>query len=397
MTKNKYKELFNKMISSFATSEDPIRSMLEWMTDQLMEAEVTSLKTIADKGLHSDERKTNRNGYRVRRWDTRVGTVYLTIPKVRQGGYQPFFLVHKQRSEASLMLLVREAYTNGVSTRKMQHLLSSMGVDNISSGSISNITAGLDEQVAAYKSRPLSAHYPVMWIDAVYEKIREDNKVINTAIFVAMAINQQGKREVLAIDTMDSESSENWQVFFNNLKNRGLATVDLIISDAHAGIKNAATKCFTGSVWQRCKVHFMRNILARINTKQKESVASDIKQIFTQDNIDDARTLAQTIIDRYQDKYADAMDILANGLEETLQFMNFPNISARYLSSTNHLERLNREIRRRSRVVGIFPSRDAYMRLICSYLMEYEEDWINDKALIQADKLELLCAFNKAA
>lgn len=397
MTNKQYKVLFTEMIKGFISSEDPIRSMLEWTTAQLMEAEVTSLKTQADKGLHTTERKTNRNGYRVRRWDTRVGTVYLTIPKVRQGGYQPFFLVHKQRSEASLMLLVREAYTNGVSTRKMQQLLSSMGVDNISPGSISNITAGLDEQVAAYKSRSLSSHYPVMWIDAVYEKIREDNKVINTAIFVAMAINTQGKREVLAIDTMDSESSENWQLFFNRLKDRGLKQVELIISDAHAGIKNAATKCFTGSVWQRCKVHFMRNILARINTKQKESVASDIKQIFTQDNIGDARLLAQSIIDKYQDKYANAMDILATGLEEALQFMNFPNISARYLSSTNHLERLNREIRRRSRVVGIFPSRDAYMRLMCSYLMEYEEDWMNDKALIQANKLELLCNVSMAA
>jgi len=236
-----------------------------------------------------------------------------------------------------------------------------------------------------------------MWIDALYEKIREDNKVVNMAIFVAMAINKQGKREILAIDTMESESSDNWQVFFSKLQQRGLSKVDLIVSDAHAGIQKAVTKSFTGSVWQRCKVHFMRNILARVPSSSKKIIGGDIKQIFTQDSLDEARMLAQTIIDKHQDKYPDAMNILANGLEEALQFMNFPTISPRYLSSTNHLERLNKEIRRRSRVVGIFPSTDAYMRLMCSYLMEYEEDWMNDKALIRADKLELLCNFNAAA
>ena len=354
-----------------------------------MEVEISSIKTQAEKGCHSDTRKTYRNGYPIRRWDTRLGTIYLTIPKVRMGGYQPFFLVNRQRSEAALMSVIQECWINGVSTRKMRRVFKSFGIEDISAGQVSNVTKELDTEIARFRNAPISEKYPVIWIDALYEKIRIDNKVVSTAIMVAMGINAEGRKEILAIEPMENVSKETWGLFFEKLQARGLKEIGLIVSDAHKGIQAALTSKFLGASWQRCKVHFMRNILARVSLKYKATVGKHLSLVFKQDSFDVAKTAAYELIEKFSDVCPEAMETFSNGLEVALQFFHFDELPKGRTSSTNHLERLNTEIRRRSNVVGTFPSTSSFIRLIGSYLIEYLEDWLSEKAYINPDKLNL--------
>jgi len=394
MTHKNNTELFEKLLVSFCQEEDPMKEMLQWITNQLMEIEVNSLKTQAKKGQHSEERKTYRNGYRVRRWDTRLGTIYLTIPKVRMGGYQPFFLVNRQRSEVALMSVIQECWINGISTRKMRRVFQSFGIEDISAGQVSNVTKDLDKEVNRFRSEPISEQYPVIWIDALYEKIREDQKVVSKAIMVAMGINNEGHKEILAIEPMENESKDTWALFFNKLKNRGMQKVGLVVSDAHAGIQAALKSAFIGSAWQRCKVHFMRNILAKIPHKHKALIGKQLSHIFNQENYDQAKQIAMEVIQKFNTKFPDAIETLSDGLEDALQFFHFDELPYGRTSSTNHLERLNLEIRRRSNVFGIFPSTDSFLRLIGSYLLEYQADWATGKAYIRPDKLDLFYVNN---
>jgi transposase-like protein len=387
MTKPNNTELFEKLLLGFCQEADPMKEMLEWMANQLMEIEVSTLKTEVDKGKHSGERKTYRNGYRVRRWDTRVGTIYLTVPKVRTGGYQPFFLVNRQRSESALMSVIQDCWINGISTRKMMRVFKSFGIEDISASQVSQVSKELDSEVNQFRQAPLSESYPVVWIDALYEKIRDNQKVTSKAIMIAMAINTQGQKEILAIEPMDNESSDTWSVFFDRLKTRGVKQVGLLVSDAHQGIQSALKGAFVGTSWQRCKVHFMRNILARVPHKHKEMIGRQLSHIFNQANYSQAKQTAEEVISKFEDLLPEAMETLADGIEDALQFFHFEELPFGRTSSTNHLERLNREIRRRSNVVGVFPSIQSYLRLIGSYLIEYQSDWSTGKAYVNSDRL----------
>jgi transposase-like protein len=392
MTARNNTELFEKLLVGFCQEADPMKEMFEWMANQLMEIEVNNLKTLAEKGQHSQDRKTHRNGYRVRRWDTRLGTIYLTIPKVRAGGYQPFFLVNRQRSEAALMSVIQECWINGISTRKMMRVFKSFGIEDISASQVSQVTKELDDEVSQFRQAPLSKSYPVVWIDALYEKIRDNQKVTTKAIMIAMAINAEGQKEILAIEPMDDESKETWSLFFEKLKSRGLDQIGLLVSDAHKGIQSALKTAFLGTAWQRCKVHFMRNILARIPHKHKEMIGKQLSHIFNQANYSDAKQTAKEVIAKFSSQFPDAINVLDDGLEDALQFFHFEELPKGRTSSTNHLERLNREIRRRSSVVGIFPSTQSFLRLIASYLFEYQADWTTGKAYINLDRLALFQA-----
>jgi transposase-like protein len=387
MTKSNNTELFEKLLIGFCQEADPMKEMLEWMANQLMEIEVSTLKTEVDKGKHSGERKTYRNGYRVRRWDTRLGTIYLTVPKVRTGGYQPFFLVNRQRSETALMSVIQECWINGISTRKMMRVFKSFGIEDISASQVSQVSKELDSEVNQFRQAPLSDSYPVVWIDALYEKIRDNQKVTSKAIMIAMAINTKGQKEILAIEPMDNESTDTWTVFFDRLKARGIKQVGLLVSDAHQGIQSALKGAFVGTSWQRCKVHFMRNILARVPHKNKEMIGRQLSHIFNQTNYSQAKQTAEEVISKFEDLLPEAMETLADGIEDALQFFHFEELPFGRTSSTNHLERLNREIRRRSNVVGIFPSTQSFLRLIGSYLFEYQADWATGKAYVKTDRL----------
>jgi len=386
MTKTKDSTFFENKLLDFIAEPDPLFSMMQWITEQLMEIEV-SKKANAQKGVHSSERKTYRCGTRLRRFDTRLGTMYLLIPKLREGGYIPFFVTEKRRSEQALIEVVQEAWVNGISTRKIDRLAKSLGIENISASQVSEISKGLDDMVTEFRTRPLEEEYPVLWIDALYEKIRDQDRCQNKAIMVVKGINLQGMPQILAVEPFNEESEENYVSLFASLKDRGLNKVWLCVSDAHRGLQNAIRKEFLGASWQRCKVHFMRNILAKVNHKNKEAFASRLKQIWLQPDRETAIAYCREVIEQYADVLPEAISILEDGLEDSLQFYSFPEIDARKIASTNTLERLNKEIRRRSKVIGVFPSVSSYIRLICSYLIEYEEDWQTGRSYIKAETL----------
>ena len=387
---------FEKMLLKFMSEPDPMLSMLEWLCHRMMDVEVAS-KLGASKNEHSDKRKGYLSGTRVRRFDTRMGTMYLLVPKVRKGGYVPFFVTEKKRSEQALLQVVQEAFVNGISTRKIERLAQSLGIESISASQVSEINKELNEQIKEFRERKLNDTYPVIWIDALYEKIRIDNHINNMAVHVVCGINLDGKREILAVEPMYEESEESYTALFENLKARGLQSTWLAVSDAHQGLVAAIRKSFIGCSWQRCKVHFMRNILAHIPGKEKEFFAAKLKQIWQQPDYDSAKRYAEMIIKEYEHRFFKAIETLENGLEDSLQYYQFPEIDSRKISSTNTLERLNKEIRRRSRVVGIFPSVDSYIRLVCCYMMEYSEDWETANCYIHKETIQTILTKRKAA
>lgn len=395
MVQKKSTTNLTELLLECVSQPDPMLSMLEWLCDRLMEAEI-SAKIGADKSEHTTERNSYRSGYRPRRFDTRMGTIYLMVPKIRQGGYVPFFVSNRKRSEAALIQVVQEAFVSGVSTRKMERLAKSLGIENLSRSQVSNMAKELDEQVDAFRNRPLTtSRYPVLWVDALYEKVRYDGHVISMAIQVVCGVNEKGTREVLAIEPMLEESKESYTQLFDKLKERGLQTPSMVISDAHGGLIAAIQKNFPGASWQRCKVHFMRNILAKIPHKNKESFADDLKQIWLAPDAKAARKRADSLAEEYEKRFPDAIRILEDGLEDSLQFYSFPALDSRKIASSNMLERLNKEIRRRTRVVGIFPNPDSYVRLVATYLMEYAEDWSDARAYFSAESIRE--AFSTAA
>ncbi len=377
-----------KMLLKFLADEDPMLSMLKWLCEQLMEIEV-SAKINAIKSERTPERTGYRSGYRVRRFDTRLGTMYLFVPKIRNGGYIPFFVTEKKRSEAALINVIQEAYINGVSTRKIEKLAKNLGIDSISRSQVSQITKELNDQVAAFRQRPLQETYPVLWIDSLYEKIRVGHQVKNLAVAVVVGLDENGKRDILAIEPMYEESETTYQSLFDNLKERGLKNVWLVVSDAHKGLVKAIQKSFIGCSWQRCKVHFMRNILAHVPAKGKAEFATRLKQIWLQPDMESAQAYANSFMDTYENKYPGAIKILEEGLEDSLQFYTFKRIDHRKISSTNILERLNREIRRRTAVVGVFPNMDSYIRLITTYLIEYSEEWSTGRSYVKPEIIQL--------
>ena len=375
---------FEKMLLNFISNDDPMLSMLKWLCEKLMETEVQT-KLGAEKSERVANRQGYRSGYRVRRFDTRLGPMYLMVPKLRNGGYIPFFVETKKRSEAALMNVIQEAYVNGVSTRKIEKLTKTLGIESISRGQVSAIAKDLNEQVAAFRSRSLEATYPVLWVDALYEKIRDGHSVKNMAVLVVTGVNLEGRRDILALEPMYEESTATYNKLFENLKARGLEKVWLVISDAHKGLIKAVRESFVGCSWQRCKVHFMRNILAYISGRDKKYFAEKLKQIWLQPDYESARKYARSLMDEYELRYPTAVETLEEGLEDSLQFFNFKEIDHRKISSTNILERLNREIRRRTKVVGIFPSMNSYIRLVTSYMIEYSEDWSSSRSYINPE------------
>jgi transposase-like protein len=371
----------------FITEPDPFLAMLKWVMTEMMRIEAEA-KVGATKGKHAKERTTYFSGARARRVDTRLGTVYLLVPKVRKGGYVPFFISERRRSEQALIAVVQEAFINGVSTRKIERLARAMGIENISAGQVSEFNKELDAQVADFRTKPLAEEYPFLWIDALYQKVRVEGRVVSVAVMIACGVNPAGSREILAVEPMFDESEDSWRVFFRKLKARGMKRTALCVSDAHAGLQAAVRKEWLGASWQRCKVHFMRNILAKVPHKEKGRFAAHLKQIWLEPDKKSATRAAAALIDDYGKRFPDAVRCLEEGLEDSLSFYDFPDVDKKRISSTNGQERLNLEIRRRTRVVGVFPSVPSFLRLTICYLIEYSEDWENERSYIRQDKAQ---------
>ncbi len=385
------KELFGKLVGSFKDGKDPLREMFEWLTDELMQMEMAE-KIGADKYERSAERKGLRAGKRSksRRWDTRLGSLALWIPKPRSGGYVPSFLERGKRSEKALCSVVMEAFVQGVSTRKMEKVVQAFGIKDISAGQVSRFCEELDEKVRKFLSRRLGGRYPYIWVDALYEKVREDSAVTNHAVVVAIGVNELGHREILGLMIMPTEDLESWKTFLRSLVERGLTGVKLIISDKHLGIREAVRQIFNnGALWQRCKVHTMRNILCRVSKSAKQEVANALKTIFAQASKKKAEAEAYRVMDEFEARFPEAMKTLENSLAEVLTFYQFPQEHWKKISSTNPLERLNRETRRRTRVVGVFPTVNSCQRLVGMVLLEQHEDWIT-QTYMDPEKLKEL-------
>lgn len=376
-------ELADKLVETATSADDPLRAMAEMVADFVMEAEVTA-KVGAAPYERSDDRSTHRNGSRERRWDTRLGTLSLKVPKLREGGYVPSFIEHRKRSEQALVSVIQEAVVRGVSTRKIEAVLGQLGIAGVSAGQVSQLCSALDEKVRQFRERPLG-EIRYVWVDALYEKVREDERVESMAVVIATGVNLQGRREVLGLDVIPTESEEGWTQFFKSLKERGLQGVRLVVSDAHGGLKAAVRKVLKAE-WQRCKVHFYRNVLVHVSKRSQAEVSEAMKAVFVQRDEKSAKAKAADVVRQFQSRFAKAMEIFEAGIDDVLAYLHYPQPHRTRLSSNNPIERLNQEIRRRTRVVGIFPHRGACLRLIGMVLVEIHEDWLtDDKAYLTFD------------
>jgi len=354
---------------------DFLREAMRVVVYGIMEAEVLG-KTGAAYGERTGERLTQRNGYRVRPWDTRVGTVDLRIPKLREGSYFPSLLEPRRRSERALLSVVQQAYVEGVSTRRVDNLVKALGCEGISKSQVSRICQDLDSVVEGFLSRPLDAiPYPYLWLDALTQKVREAGRIVNVSVVVATGVNREGKREVLGMDVGTSEDGVFWLSFLRSLAARGLSGVQLVTSDAHQGLKNAIATVFSGAAWQRCRTHFMTNLLTRVPKRAQPAVATLVRTIYQQPSPEEVHAQHQKVIAQLEERFPEASSMLDEAGSAILSFTTFPMAHWRQVWSNNPSERLNKEIRRRTDVVGIFPNRAAVRRLVGAVLAEHHDEW----------------------
>jgi putative transposase len=371
-----------------ACEPDLLRSMVKTMAEALMSAEADAM-CGAGYGERSDERTNRRNGYREREWDTRAGTVELAIPKLRSGSYFPEWLLERRRrAEQALISVVATSYLLGVSTRRVDKLVEQLGIKNISKSQVSQMSKVLDAQVTAFRSRALDGGpYSFVWMDALTQKVREGGRTVNVHVLVATGVNADGRREILGVEVTSAEDGAGWLAFVRGLVARGLSGVQLVISDAHRGLVEAVGASLPGAAWQRCRTHYLRNLLTKVPKSAQPWVATLVRTIFDQPTAGEVTTQHGWVVASLETKYPDAAAHLDEAKADLLAFTGFPREVWKQIWSNNPQERLNKEIRRRTDVVGIFPDRTAIIRLIGAVLMEQTDEWTEARRYMGLDLL----------
>jgi transposase-like protein len=378
--------LLRKYLESDAGS-DLLAEMVKMAAELLMDAEVDVLCN-AGYGERTEDRVNSRNGHRERRWDTRAGTINLEIPKLRKGSYLPSLLEPRRRAEQALVSVVCQAYVEGVSTRRVDDLVKSMGIDGMSKSQVSELAKNLDHKVAEFRNRPLDAGpYTYVWLDALFHKVREGGRVVSVATVIATGVNADGHREVLGVDVFTTEDGAGWMAFLRGLVARGLSGVTLVISDAHEGLKNAIASVLSGATWQRCRTHAMRNLLARVPKAAQAMVATLVRTVFAQSDAKQVLAQFARVVEQLESQFPSAAEFLTEAQADLLAFATFPVEHWRQIWSNNTQERLNKELRRRTDVVGIFPNRASLIRLAGAVLAEQHDEWAVARRYMSTESL----------
>jgi transposase-like protein len=360
------------------------------LSQALMEMEVQEHVGAAPHE-RSAERVGQRNGYRQRSWDTRVGTVELKVPRVRDSSYFPSLLEPRRKAERALSAVVQEAYVHGVSTRKVDELVKALGMAGISKSRVSELCEELDEEVERFRNRALEGAYPYVWVDATYLKARQDGRVASVAVVIAVGVNaKSGEREVLGLDVGPSEDGAFWSAFLRSLVARGLSGVRLVTSDAHRGLKRAVEEVLVGASWQRCRVHFMRNALSLVPKAAQQMVGATIRTVFAQPDAESARQQWLRVLEGFRHRFARLSELMEEAEEDVLSYCAFPQEHWQKIWSNNPLERVNKEIKRRTNVVGIFPTEGSVIRLVGSVLCEQHDEWQVSKRYFSAGSMAKL-------
>ena len=368
---------------------DFLRDSVRMLVHELMDAEVTQ-HVGAEKYQRNPERTGQRNGYWERQWDTRVGTIDLHVPRVRDGSFFPTLLEPRKRAEKALLGVVQEAYVQGVSTRRVDDLVQALGLDGISKSQVSRICRELDTEVERFRGRRLDGPYPYVWLDATVVKSREEGRVVSQAVVIAIGVRATGEREVLGVDVGPSESGAFWLQFLRCLVSRGLSGVQLVVSDSHEGLKGAIGAVLQGAGWQRCRVHFMRNALAMVQKSAAQMVAATIRTVFAQPDAAGAHEQWRRVADNLRDRFPRVAALLDEAEDDVLAYTAFPAEHWHQIWSNNPLERLNKEVKRRTNVVGIFPNSAAVVRLVGAVLAEQHEEWQVARRYFSAESLAKL-------
>lgn len=376
--------------------DDLLRELLAFATQELMEMEVS-----AKAGAHLGERNSvgrlaHRNGYRQRGWETRAGHIDLAIPRLRKGSYFPSFLEPRRIAEKALTAVIQEAYINGISTRNVDALVQAMGGTGISKSQVSRLCEEIDERVVVFLNRPIEGQWPYLWIDATYLKVREGGRIVSKAAIVAVGVNDQGRREVLGLATGISEAEVFWTDFLRSLAQRGLRGVQLVVADDHSGLTAAADKVF-GATRQRCRVHWMRNMLAHVDAKSRPIATAVLKTIFVQEDKQAAVAQFNQVAGDFAEKYPKLSAAMIDSRDYVLAYMDFPPNHWQQIHSTNPIERLNKEIKRRTRTVEIFPNDPAIIRLVGALLLEQNDEWTVSRRYMKVETLAKLCQQNQAS
>ncbi len=376
---------------------DLLREGVRLLAQAIMEAEVSELTGVPHGERDPERRLTHRNGYRERSWDTRVGTIGLDIPRVRDGSYFPSLLEPRRRAERALLAVVQEAYVAGVSTRRVDDLVRTLGIASLSRSQVSRMCSALDAEVEAFRHRPLTGEaYPYLWLDATYVKVREAGRVTAMACLVATGVALNGERRVLGLDLASgNDEGSAWPAFIRGLVERGLHGVRLVISDDHGGLVKAVHEQLLGSGWQRCRVHFTRNAQDLVPRSARSMVASAIRAIFEQPDEASARDQCGRVIATFEPRFPAVARLLADAEPDLLAHFTFPDGHRRQIRSTNPLERLNKEIKRRTAVVGIFPTRASVIRLVGMILAEQDDEWQDGRRYFRPETMALIDAVTR--